>query len=161
MSSPRKQQKKSKRAATKARANRIARSSGERKDPFAPSIYDRMLDMKEGDDLSPEDLLQAGLEANEFQEVFEEMKAAQAQSMKDMCLAFLDSDAMTIFVTTFDAEELTDFIFGWMVSYKMWLDQSEDEVAAADWVESPEFQAAYVAACDEMERRYPSDAPQA
>ena len=161
MSSPRKQQKKSKRAASKARANRIARNGGERKDPFAPSIYDRMLDMEDDDDLTPEYILQCGLEANEFQELFEDMKVAQATSMKDMCLAFLDSDAMTIFVTTFNAEELTDFIFGWMVSYKMWLDESEDEMAAADWVESTEFQTAYVAACDEMERRYPTDAPQA
>ena len=45
-----------------------------------------------------------------------------------------------------DEEEATDFILAALIEYRQWATDSDDEAAALAWIESPQFQADYVAA---------------
>ena len=43
-------------------------------------------------------------------------------------------------------EDATDFILAALIEYRQWATETEDEAAALAWIESPQFQADYVAA---------------
>ena len=43
-------------------------------------------------------------------------------------------------------EDATDFILAALIEYRQWATDTEDEAAALAWIESPAFQADYVAA---------------
>ena len=55
----------------------------------------------------------------------------------DQCDAVLEQEG---------EEEATDFILAALIEYRQWATETDDEAAALAWIESPQFQADYVAA---------------
>ncbi|WP_053148678.1 hypothetical protein [Pseudomonas sp. P97.38] len=126
MASVNKQQKRTQRAKAKAKKNRIQRAA-------APNDF-----------LDPNDE-RIDLETVDLSELFESMRAAEKVSQQAMCSVFLAHPLLALVLEQEGEEEATDFIFTALIEYRR-LTTGVDEQAALDWVESPQFQADYVAA---------------
>lgn len=151
MPSPRKQQKQKRRASVKAKEKRIARNNGgPRQDPFAPVASDNPMDA--AGQVTPELLLAAMEDSGELADLFEVMAEAHKHSQQAMCEAFLQSEPMMRLVQLWGEQDLTDFIFGSLVSYKQWRDDTDEDTAVA-WVESDAFSQDYVAASEAIAAR--------
>ncbi|MFF7707493.1 hypothetical protein [Pseudomonas sp. NPDC007930] len=151
MPSPRKQQKQKRRASTKAKEKRIARNSGgERRDPFAAVPSDDPLN--EQGNITPDTLLSAMEDSGELVELFETLAAEHAKGQQALCEAFLTIPPMLRLVQIWEEQDLTDFIFGFLISYKQWRDNVDDE-QAVEWLESEAFQRDYVAASEAIAAR--------
>lgn len=126
MSSANKQQKRNQRAKAKAKNNRIQRAA-------APNDF-----------LDPNDE-RIDLETVDLSDLFQAMRAAEKVSQQAMCTVFLEHPLLTLVLEQEGEEEATDFIFTALIEYRR-MTTGADEQAALDWVESPQFQADYVAA---------------
>ncbi|WP_260962075.1 hypothetical protein [Pseudomonas citri] len=126
MSSANKQQKRTQRAKAKAKKNRIQRAA-------APNDF-----------LDPNDE-RIDLETVDLSELFNLMEAAEKTSQQALCAAFLGHPLLELVLEQEGEEEATDFIFTALIEYRR-LTQGVDEQTALDWIESPQFQADYVAA---------------
>jgi len=125
MSSANKQQKRATRAKAKAKQNRTQRAAA----PVELDPNDERIDF----------------ESVDLTELFMEMSEAAKISQQAMCLAFLEHPLLALVLVQEGEETATDFIIGALIEYRQWAHE-EDEATAMAWIESPAFQADYVAA---------------
>ena len=129
MASPNKQQKRAHRAKAKAKQNRTQRAVASKPDAFA------------GDDS------RIDLESVDLTELFVEMRTAGEISQQALCSAFLEDPLLELVYEQEGEEGAMDFILAALIEYRQW-SQETDEAGALAWIESPAFQADYVAASD-------------
>ena len=127
MASANKQQKRATRAKAKAKQNRSQRA--------APPV-----------ELDPNDD-RIDFESVDLTDLFKEMIEAQKISQQAMCAAFLEHPLLALVLEQEGEETATDFIIGALIEYRQWSTEA-DEASALAWIESPAFQADYVAASD-------------
>lgn len=132
MASPDKQQKRAQRAKAKAKQNRTQRASAPKEDAFA------------GDDD------RIDLESVDLTDLFVEMRTAGDTSQQALCEAFLSHPLLALVLQQEGEEAVTDFILAALIEYHQWASDTRDEVAALAWIESPQFQADYVAASQKL-----------
>jgi hypothetical protein len=72
---------------------------------------------------------------------------AQKISQQAMCKAFLEHPLLALVLEQEGEETATDFIVAALIEYRQWSTEV-DEAGALAWIESPAFQADYVAASD-------------
>ncbi|OPK06945.1 hypothetical protein [Pseudomonas sp. VI4.1] len=80
-------------------------------------------------------------------DLFKEMIEAQKISQQAMCAAFLEHPLLALVLEQEGEETATDFIIGALIEYRQWSTEV-DEAGALAWIESPAFQADYVAASE-------------
>lgn len=124
MASSAKQQKRAKRAAAKAKQNRVTRSHASSKAEEAPLLVSELFD--------------TALDAGLYEELFEAMKEAQQASLSAMCKVFLEDSLLSVVVSTYDEEESADYIYWVLGEYRSWLDDLDYE-EATKWIQSAEF----------------------
>ena len=134
MATPTKQQKRAKRAASKAKQNRMVRS-GQAVKPSA------------GDSASVEQVFNKAMESGSYDAMFEKMKEAQAGGLVPMISVFLVDPLLALVLKGHKEEHSTDYICKVFCAYRHWLDGTE-EAQAMQWLESDEFQDAYVQASE-------------
>ncbi|MGF6111807.1 hypothetical protein HKK52_18775 [Pseudomonas sp. ADAK2] len=127
MASADKQQKRATRAKAKAKQNRTQRAAA----PVELDPNDDRIDF----------------ESVDLTELFKEMIDAQKISQQAMCAAFLEHPLLALVLEQEGEETATDFILAALIEYRQW-SAEVDEAAALAWIESPIFQADYVAASD-------------
>ena len=127
MASANKQQKRATRAKAKAKQNRTQRAAT----PVELDPNDDRIDF----------------ESVDLTELFKEMIDAQKISQQAMCMAFLEHPLLALVLEQEGEETATDFILAALIEYRQW-SAEVDEAAALAWIESPAFQADYVAASD-------------
>lgn len=136
MASNAKQQKRAKRAASKAKQKRVTRNNVPKNKETVPPSVDEFFATAMG----------AGL----YDELFEGMKEAQATSLAEMCSVFLADSLLSLVVTTYGEDAAADYIYGVLCAYRDWLDEADQETATA-WIQSPEFVEAYEQAAKQIE----------
>ncbi|MDD0974103.1 hypothetical protein [Pseudomonas fontis] len=135
MASNTKQQKRAKRAATKARQNRMVRSGqavkggGESSSASVDQVFDK------------------AMASGSYDALFEKMKAAKDTSLEATIAVFLVDPLLALVLKGHSEEHSTDYICKVLCAYRKWLDGTEEEEAMA-WLESDEFQDAYVTASE-------------
>ncbi|PWB32513.1 hypothetical protein DCO48_12925 [Pseudomonas sp. SDI] len=135
MASTTKQQKRAKRAATKARQNRMVRSGqavkggGESTSTSVDQVFNKAMD------------------SGSYNALFDKMKSAQETSLESMISVFLVDPLLALVLKGHSEEHSTDYICKVLCAYRQWLDGTEEEEAMA-WLESDEFQSAYVTASE-------------
>ena len=134
MASNTKQQKRAKRAASKAKQNRMVRSG-------------QAVKASAGDSASVEQIFNKALESDNYSELFSKMKAAQETGLVAMIAVFLVDPLLTLVLKGHKEEHATDYIVLVFTAYRTWLDGADEETTMA-WLESDEFQEAYVAASE-------------
>ena len=127
MASANKQQKRATRAKAKAKQNRSQRAAA----PVELDPNDDRIDF----------------ESVDLTELFKEMLDAAKISQQAMCTAFLEHPLLALVLQQEGEETATDFIIGALLEYRQWSTEA-DEASALAWIESPAFQADYVAASD-------------
>ncbi|WP_397450963.1 hypothetical protein [Pseudomonas sp. NA-150] len=145
MASPDKQQKRAKRAKTKAKQNRIGKPVQNVVHPVlsSPLINEPFDDVEI--DLSTfdfNDILENGFDPADFDDLFSAMKAAEAISQLAMCVVFLQYPVLELVIAEEEEENATDFLMGLLISYRA-IFHDEDEEAAVVWIGSSAFQADY------------------
>ena len=125
MASANKQQKRATRAKAKAKQNRNQRAAA----PVELDPNDDRIDF----------------ESVDLTELFKEMLDAAKISQQAMCTAFLEHPLLALVLQQEGEETATDFIIGALLEYRQWSTEA-DEASALAWIESPAFQADYVAA---------------
>lgn len=134
MASNTKQQKRAKRAASKAKQNRMVRSG-------------QAVKASAGDSASVEQIFNKALESDSYSELFSKMKAAQETGLVAMIAVFLVDPLLTLVLKGHKEEHATDYIVLVFTAYRTWLDGADEETTMA-WLESDKFQEAYVAASE-------------
>ncbi|HDS1734129.1 MULTISPECIES: hypothetical protein [Pseudomonas] len=129
-----KQQKRAKRAAIKAKQNRMVRSG-------------QAVKASAGDSASVEQIFNKAMESDSYKDMFEKMKAAQETSLVSMISVFLVDPLLTLVLKGHKEEHATDYIVLVFTAYRTWLDGADEETTMA-WLESDEFQDAYIAASE-------------
>ena len=127
MASANKQQKRASRAKAKAKQNRTQRAAA----PVELDPNDDRIDF----------------ESVDLTDMFKEMIDAQKISQQAMCAAFLEHPLIALVLEQEGEETATDFILAALIEYRQ-LSAETDEAGALAWIESPAFQADYVAASD-------------
>ncbi|CAI8731950.1 hypothetical protein KW849_12155 [Pseudomonas sp. PDM26] len=127
MASANKQQKRATRAKAKAKQNRTQRAAA----PVELDPNDDRIDF----------------ESVDLTDMFKEMIDAQKISQQAMCAAFLEHPLIALVLEQEGEETATDFILAALIEYRQWSAET-DEAGALAWIESPAFQADYVAASD-------------
>ncbi|PWE48047.1 hypothetical protein [Pseudomonas prosekii] len=125
MASANKQQKRATRAKAKAKQSRSQRAAA----PVELDPNDDRIDF----------------ESVDLTELFKEMLDAAKISQQAMCTAFLEHPLLALVLEQEGEETATDFIIGALLEYRQWSTEA-DEASALAWIESPAFQADYVAA---------------
>lgn len=145
MASSDKQQKRAKRAKTKARQNRVGRPA---QSVVHPVLASPLINQPFDDvdiDLSTfdfKDILENGFDPADFDDLFQAMKAAEAISQLAMCVVFLQYPVLELVIAEEEEEDATDFLMSLLIAYRaMFYDEDED--AAVVWMEGPTFQADY------------------
>ena len=139
MASNTKQQKRAKRAAAKARENRMVRSgqavkSGDSSSASVQQVFDK------------------AMSTDSYGSLFTKMKTAQETSLESMIAVFLVDPLLTLVLKGHNEEQATDYICLVFCAYRKWLDGTEEEAAMA-WLESDEFQDAYVTASEVVSKQ--------
>lgn len=150
MSSPKKQQKHAQRAKTKAKQNRAGKPA---KASSATLIDNPFDDVKI--DLSTfdfQDILENGFEPSDFDDLFQAMKTAETINLQTMCAVFLQYPVLELVISEEEEDDATDFLMGLLIAFRMTV-HGDDEDSALAWVESPEFQKAYVQASQQLAER--------
>jgi hypothetical protein len=127
MASANKQHKRASRAKAKAKQNRTQRAAA----PVELDPNDDRIDF----------------ESVDLTDMFKEMIDAQKISQQAMCAAFLEHPLIALVLEQEGEETATDFIIAALIEYRQWSTET-DEAGALAWIESPAFQADYVAASD-------------
>ena len=127
MASANKQQKRATLAKAKAKQNRTQRTAA----PVELDPNDDRIDF----------------ESVDLTDLFKEMIEAQKISQQAMCTAFLEHPLLALVLEQEGEETATDFIIGALIEYRQWSTEV-DEAGALAWIESPAFQADYVAASE-------------
>ncbi|MBH3429238.1 hypothetical protein [Pseudomonas alkylphenolica] len=140
MASSSKQQKRAKRAATKARENRMVRSgqavksSGESASASVEQVFNKAMD------------------SGSYNALFEKMKAAQENGLVALISVFLVDPLLALVLKGHKEEHATDYIVMVFTAYRKWLDGA-DEATTMAWLESDEFQAAYISASEAVAKQ--------
>jgi hypothetical protein len=127
MASANKQNKRASRAKAKAKQNRTQRAAA----PVELDPNDDRIDF----------------ESVDLTELFKKMIDAEKTSQQAMCLAFLEDPLLELVYEQEGEEGAMDFILAALIEYRQWSTEV-DEAGALAWIESPAFQADYVAASD-------------
>ena len=88
-------------------------------------------------------------ESVDLTELFKKMIDAEKTSQQAMCLAFLEDPLLELVYEQEGEEGAMDFILAALIEYRQWSTEV-DEAGALAWIESPAFQADYVAASDSI-----------
>jgi hypothetical protein len=145
MASPDKQQKRAKRAKSKAKQNRSGKPA---QGLFHPVLASPLVNEPFDDveiDLSTfdfEDVLANGFDPADFDDLFQAMKAAEFISQLAMCVVFLQYPVLELVIAEEEEENATDFLMSLLVAYRANF-YDEDEDTAVAWMESKAFQADY------------------
>ncbi|MBA1202300.1 hypothetical protein G7009_11105 [Pseudomonas capeferrum] len=134
MATSSKQQKRAKRAAIKAKQNRMVRSG-------------QAVKASAGDSASVEQIFGKAMESGSYDSLFEKMKEAQVNGLVPMISVFLVDPLLTLVLKGHKEEHATDYIVLVFTAYRTWLDGADEDTTMA-WLESDEFQEAYVAASE-------------
>ncbi|AIS15494.1 hypothetical protein JM49_28575 [Pseudomonas chlororaphis subsp. aurantiaca] len=129
MASANKQHKRAQRAKTKAKQNRTQRNAA----PVELDPNDDRIDF----------------ESVDLTELFKKMIDAEKTSQQAMCAAFLEDPLLEIVYEQEGEEGAMDFILAALIEYRQWSTET-DEAGALAWIESPEFQTAYLAASEAL-----------
>ncbi|WP_338521457.1 hypothetical protein NUH87_15690 [Pseudomonas batumici] len=132
MASQNKQDKRAQRAKAKAKQNRTRRAS----EP-AESL--------------PVDDDRIDFTAVDLTDLFKRMRDAEHSSQQAMCGVFLEDPLLELVLEQEGEEGATDFILSALIEYRQWSTEATEEAALA-WIESPSFQADYVAASQALQK---------
>ncbi|MCY1373841.1 hypothetical protein D9M69_611390 [compost metagenome] len=86
-------------------------------------------------------------ESVDLTELFKKMIDAEKISQQALCTAFLEDPLLELVYEQEGEEGAMDFILAALIEYRQWSTET-DEAGALAWIESPAFQADYVAASD-------------
>ncbi|AIZ35177.1 hypothetical protein ACE1YR_18425 [Pseudomonas sp. K1(2024)] len=139
MASNTKQQKRAKRAASKAKQNRMVRSG-------------QAVKASSGESTSVEQVFNKAMDSGSYDALFEKMKQAQENGLEAMISVFLVDPLLALVLKGHKEEHATDYIVLVFTAYRAWLDGADD-AATMVWLESDEFQAAYVAASEAVAKQ--------
>ncbi|MFJ9993953.1 hypothetical protein ACIQSO_24820 [Pseudomonas putida] len=139
MASNTKQQKRAKRAASKAKQNRMVRGG-------------QAVKASAGDSASVEQVYNKAMESGSYDALFDKMKEAQQTNLVSMISVFLVDPLLALVLKGHKEEHATDYIVLVFTAYRAWLDGA-DEAATMAWLESDEFQDAYVAASEAVAKQ--------
>ncbi|MFV3382911.1 MULTISPECIES: hypothetical protein [Pseudomonas] len=139
MASNTKQQKRAKRAATKAKQNRMVRSG-------------QTVKASAGDSASVEQVFNKAMDSGSYDSLFDRMKEAQQNGLVPMISVFLVDPLLTLVLKGHKEEHATDYIIMVFNAYREWLDGADEDTTMA-WLESEEFQQAYVAASEAVAKQ--------
>ena len=134
MATTNKQQKRAKRAATKAKQNRMVRSG-------------QAVKASSGDSASVEQIFAKAMGSNSYESLFEKMEEAESNGLVPMISVFLADPLLALVLRGHKEEHATDYIVLVFTAYRAWLDGADQDTTMA-WLESDEFQEAYVAASE-------------
>nr|WP_314476943.1 hypothetical protein [uncultured Pseudomonas sp.] len=134
MATSTKQQKRAKRAATKAKQNRMVRSG-------------QAVKASAGDSASVEQVFDKAMASASYDPLFKKMKEAQEGGLVPMISVFLVDPLLALVLKGHKEEHATDYIVMVFTAYRAWLDGADEDTTMA-WLESDEFQQAYLAASD-------------
>ena len=135
MASSSKQQKRAKRAANKARENRMVRSG------------QAVKSSGESSSASVEQVFNKAMESGSYTALFEKMKQAQETGLVALISVFLVDPLLTLVLKGHKEEHATDYIVMVFTAYRKWLDGADEDTTMA-WLESDEFQEAYISASE-------------
>lgn len=134
MATSTKQQKRAKRAATKAKQNRMVRSG-------------QAVKASAGDSASVQQVYDKAMESGSYEPLFKKMKEAQEDGLVPMISVFLVDPLLALVLKGHKEEHATDYIVLVFSAYRKWLDGA-DEDTTMGWLESDEFQNAYITASE-------------
>lgn len=134
MASNTKQQKRAKRAATKAKQNRMVRSG-------------QAVKAMSGESTSVEQVFSKAMDSGSYSDLFARMKQAQEGGLVPMISVFLVDPLLALVLKGHKEEHATDYIVLVFTAYRQWLDGADEDVTMA-WLESDEFQQAYISASE-------------
>lgn len=134
MATSTKQQKRAKRAATKAKQNRMVRSG-------------QAVKASAGDSASVEQVFDKAMASASYDPLFKKMKEAQEGGLVPMISVFLVDPLLALVLKGHKEEHATDYIVMVFNAYRAWLDGADEDTTMA-WLESDEFQQAYLAASE-------------
>ncbi|MFK3829953.1 hypothetical protein ACI2JQ_17145 [Pseudomonas fulva] len=134
MATSSKQQKRAKRAATKAKQNRMVRSG-------------QAVKASAGDSASVEQVFDKAMASASYDPLFKKMKEAQEGGLVPMISVFLVDPLLALVLKGHKEEHATDYIVMVFNAYRAWLDGADEDTTMA-WLESDEFQEAYLAASE-------------
>ncbi|MEE1866236.1 hypothetical protein [Pseudomonas auratipiscis] len=135
MASNSKQQKRAKRAANKARENRMVRSG------------QAVKSSGESSSASVEQVFNKAMNSGSYTALFEKMKQAQEDGLVSLISVFLVDPLLALVLKGHKEEHATDYIVMVFTAYRQWLDGA-DEATTMAWLESDEFQQAYISASE-------------
>ena len=150
MATPKKQQKHAQRAKSKAKQNRVGKPA---KASAATLIDNPFDDVKI--DLSTfnfQDILDNGFDPDDYDDLFQVMKAAEAINLQTMCTVFLQYPVLELVISEEEEEPATDFLMGLLIEYRIAI-HGDDEDSAVAWIETPAFHKAYVEASRLLQER--------
>lgn len=139
MASNTKQQKRAKRAASKAKQNRMVRSG-------------QAVKASSGESSNVEQVFSKAMESDSYKELFEKMKQAQENGLVPMISVFLVDPLLALVLKGHKEEHATDYIVLVFNAYRTWLDGADEDTTMA-WLESDEFQEAYVSASEAVAKQ--------
>ncbi|MBK5012947.1 hypothetical protein IAE33_004807 [Pseudomonas sp. S60] len=134
MATSTKQQKRAKRAATKAKQNRMVRSG-------------QAVKASAGDSASVKQVYDKAMESGSYEPLFKKMKEAQEDGLVPMISVFLVDPLLALVLKGHKEEHATDYIVLVFSAYRKWLDGADEDTTMA-WLESDEFQNAYITASE-------------
>lgn len=134
MATSTKQQKRAKRAATKAKQNRMVRSG-------------QAVKASAGDSASVQQVYDKAMESGSYEPLFKKMKEAQEDGLVPMISVFLVDPLLALVLKGHKEEHATDYIVLVFSAYRKWLDGADEDTTMA-WLESDEFQTAYITASE-------------
>ncbi|MBK5007356.1 MULTISPECIES: hypothetical protein [Pseudomonas] len=134
MATSTKQQKRAKRAATKAKQNRMVRSG-------------QAVKASAGDSASVQQVYDKAMESGSYEPLFKKMKEAQEDGLVPMISVFLVDPLLALVLKGHKEEHATDYIVLVFSAYRKWLDGADEDTTMA-WLESDEFQNAYITASE-------------
>ncbi|MCP3748634.1 MULTISPECIES: hypothetical protein [Pseudomonas] len=140
MASSSKQQKRAKRAANKARENRMVRSG------------QAVKSSGESSSASVEQVFNKAMESGSYSALFDKMKQAQDNGLVALISVFLVDPLLALVLKGHKEEHATDYIVMVFTAYRKWLDGA-DEATTMAWLESDEFQDAYIAASEAVSKQ--------
>ncbi|MDZ5604035.1 hypothetical protein SJI00_14760 [Pseudomonas sp. RP23018S] len=139
MATSSKQQKRAKRAASKAKQNRMVRSG-------------QTVKASSGDSASVEQVYTKAMDSGSYDNLFEKMKEAQDGGLVPMISVFLVDPLLALVLKGHKEEHATDYIVMVFTAYRDWLDGTDADTTMA-WLESDEFQTAYIEASEVVARQ--------
>ncbi|MGF6592325.1 hypothetical protein [Pseudomonas sp. 2835] len=140
MASSSKQQKRAKRAANKARENRMVRSG------------QAVKSSGESSSASVEQVFNKAMESGSYSALFDKMKQTQDNGLVALISVFLVDPLLALVLKGHKEEHATDYIVMVFTAYRKWLDGA-DEATTMAWLESDEFQEAYISASEAVAKQ--------